>query len=141
MVRAHRNHIRNANSAMWLTIVKQRQLTWTDSDCRLLPSTSTIAICYYQSANVNTHLLVVCTLNQRHYLPTVILSIIWYSITHSLFHSRLKTFLFCKSFPMQPPIFLHDSLHGFPSLFTVIAHPSLLFSFSVLYFLVVGSVR
>ena len=33
------------------------------------------------------------------YLPTVILTIIWYSITHSLFHSRLKTFLFCKSFP------------------------------------------
>jgi len=31
-----------------------------------------------------------------HYLPTVILTIIfWYSITHSLFHSRLKTFLFC----------------------------------------------
>jgi len=25
----------------------------------------------------------------------------WYSITHSLFHSRLKTFLFCKSFPLQ----------------------------------------
>ena len=36
------------------------------------------------------------------YLPTVILTIIWYSITHSLFHSRLKTFLFCKSFPLQP---------------------------------------
>ena len=25
-------------------------------------------------------------------------TIIWYSITHSLFHSRLKTFLFRKSF-------------------------------------------
>jgi len=25
-----------------------------------------------------------------------------FSITHSLFHSRLKTFLFCKSFPPQP---------------------------------------
>ena len=36
------------------------------------------------------------------YLPTVILTIIWYSITHSLYHSRLKTFLFCKSFPLQP---------------------------------------
>ena len=29
---------------------------------------------------------------------TVVLTIIWYSITHSLFHSRLKTFLFRKSF-------------------------------------------
>jgi len=29
-------------------------------------------------------------------------TIMWYSITHSLFHSRLKTFLFCKSFPLQP---------------------------------------
>ena len=28
--------------------------------------------------------------------------IIWYSITHSLFHSRHKTFFFCKSFPLQP---------------------------------------
>ena len=36
------------------------------------------------------------------WLPTVILTIIWYSITHSLFHSRLKTFLLCKSFPLQP---------------------------------------
>jgi len=55
-------------------------------------------------------------------LPTVILTVIWYSITHSLFHSRLKTFLFCKSFP--PPTFfflLQDPLHGFPRLFTVIS--------------------
>ena len=29
----------------------------------------------------------------------------WYSITHSLFHSRLNTFLFCKSFPPQPFLF------------------------------------
>ena len=35
------------------------------------------------------------------YLPTVILTIIWYSITHPLFHSRLKTFS-RKSFPPQP---------------------------------------
>jgi len=40
--------------------------------------------------------------------------IIWYSITHSLFHSRLKTFLFCKSFPPQPFLFLlQDSLQTF----------------------------
>jgi len=53
--------------------------------------------------------------------PTFILTIIWYSITHSLFHSKLKTFLFCKSFPLQPFLFLLQySLHGFPGLFTVI---------------------
>ena len=38
------------------------------------------------------------------------------------FHSRLKTFLFCKSFPLQPFLFLlQDSLNGFPRLFTVIS--------------------
>ena len=63
---------------------------------------------------------------------TVIFTIIRYSITHSLFHSRLKTFLFCKSFPPQPSLFLlRDSLHGFPRLFTVIYEHIcfLLFSF------------
>ena len=29
----------------------------------------------------------------------------WYSVSHPLFHSRLKTFLFCKSFPPQPFLF------------------------------------
>jgi len=44
------------------------------------------------------------------------------SITLSLFHSRLKTFLFRKSFPPQPFLFLlQDSLHGFPGLFTVVS--------------------
>ena len=33
---------------------------------------------------------------------TVILTVIWYYITHSLFLSRLKTFLLCKFFPLQP---------------------------------------
>ena len=32
------------------------------------------------------------------YLPTVILTVIWYFITHSLFLSRLKTFLLYKSY-------------------------------------------
>ena len=45
-----------------------------------------------------------CRILYGHYLPTVILIIIrslsqLYYITHSLFHSRLKTFLFYKSFP------------------------------------------
>jgi len=69
------------------------------------------------------------------YPPTVILAIIWYSITHSLFHSRLKTFLFCKSFPPQLLIFLlQDSLYGFPRLFTVTsAHIRLYFYFFLFY--------
>ena len=77
---------------------------------------------------------------------TVILTIIWYSITHSLFHSRLKTFLFCKSFLTQPFLFLlQDSLGPTWISQTVYcyfwAYPSLLFSFSVLQFIVVVSVR
>ena len=57
-----------------------------------------------------------------------------YSITHSLFHSRLKTSLFCKSFPPQPFLFffrIHykdspDCLLLLLSIFRL-----LLFSFSV----------
>ena len=58
----------------------------------------------------------------------------WYSITHSLFHSRLKSFLFCKSSLPQPFFFLIQvSLCGFPRLFTLLLSISvfLLFSFSV----------
>ena len=65
------------------------------------------------------------------------------SPTH--FHSRLKTFLFCKSFPPQYFLFLlPDSLHGFPGLFTVISEHIcflLLVFFLFLRFLVVVSVR
>jgi len=60
----------------------------------------------------------------------------WYSITHSLFHSRLN--FFCKSFPSQPFLFfLQVSLHGFPqtAYCLLLAYPSLLFLF--LHFLVV----
>jgi len=69
----------------------------------------------------------------------------WYSITHPLFHSRPKTFLLCKS---VPPRSLSFSSSGFttwiPQTFTVTSEHIrlLLFSFfSVLHFLVVGSVR
>jgi len=67
------------------------------------------------------------------YLPTVIL--------YFHFHSRLKTFLFCKSFPPQPFLFLlQDSLHGFPRLFTVISQHIcfVLLVCLFLHFLVVG---
>ena len=54
----------------------------------------------------------------------------WYHITHSLFHSRLKSFLFCKSSLPQPSLFLlQDSLYGFPRVFTVTSEHIRLFTF------------
>ena len=54
----------------------------------------------------------------------------WYSMTHSLFHSRLKSFLFCKSSLHQPFLFLIQvSLYGFPRLFTVTSEHIRLFTF------------
>ena len=54
----------------------------------------------------------------------------WYSIIHSLFHSRLKSFLFCKSSLPQPFLFLlQDSLYGFPRLFTVTSEHIRLYTF------------
>jgi len=65
-----------------------------------------------------------------------------FSIAHSLFHSRLKTFLFCESFPLQPFFFFFRTDYMIPQTFYGYfwAYPFLLFSFSVLHFLVVGSV-
>ena len=54
------------------------------------------------------------------YLPTVILTVIWYSITHSLFLSGLKTFLLFPTVAL-PYFLLKYLLHGFPGLFTVIS--------------------
>ena len=52
------------------------------------------------------------------------------SITHSLFHSRLKSLLFCKSSLPQPFLLLfQDSLYGFPRLFTVTSEHIRLFTF------------
>jgi len=48
---------------------------------------------------VESYTVVIC---QQSYLY-------WYSITHSPFHSRLKTFLFCKSFPLQPFLFFFST--------------------------------
>jgi len=68
-----------------------------------------------------------------------------YSITHSLFHSRVKTFLFRKSFPPQLFLFFFgtdymDSPNCLLLLLSIFR--LLLFSFfPVLHFLVVGSVR
>ena len=40
-------------------------------------------------------------------------------ITHSLFHSRLKTFFFCKSFPLQPFFFFFRTDNMIPQTFMV----------------------
>jgi len=53
----------------------------------------------------------------------------------TLFHSSLKTFFFCKSFPLQPFFFFFSTDYMIPQTFTV--RLFLLFSFSVLHFLVV----
>jgi len=87
------------------------------------------------------------------------------SVTHSLFHSRLKTFLFCKSSPpqrirgfaimryinllltlaltMTQPSFSSSGLTDSTDQFTDSSEHIrfLLLSFSVFHFLVVGSVR
>ena len=67
-----------------------------------------------------------------------------FSITHSLFRSRLKTFLFCKSFPLQPFLFFFRTDYMIPQTFTVTSE-HIRFYFLVfctfLNFLVVGSVR
>jgi len=61
-------------------------------------------------------------------------------------HSRLKSFLFCKSSLPQPFLsLLQDSLYGFPRLFTATSEHIRLFYFLVFFcfytFLVVGYVR
>jgi len=85
---------------------------------------------------VESYTVVIC---QQSYL------LFWYFITHSLFHSRLKTFS-RKSFPPQPFLFLlRDSLHGFPIPDCLLLFLSIfVFYFSVflfLHFLVVLCVR
>ena len=60
----------------------------------------------------------------------------------SLFHPRLKIFLFASPSHRSLRFLLQDRLHGFPGLFTDTSEHIrfLLFSFSVSHFLVVGSV-
>ena len=72
---------------------------------------------------------------------TVTLIIISFFITHSLFHSRLKTF---STNPSHRSLSLSSSglTTRFPRLLlSLLAHLFVLFSFSVLQFLVVVSVR
>jgi len=49
-----------------------------------------------------------------------------FSTTHSLFHSRLKTFLFCKSFSLQPFFFFFRTDYTIPQTFIVASSISFL---------------
>ena len=56
------------------------------------------------------------------FMPLTVTLISYYYqffITHSLFHSRLKTFFFCKSFPLQPLFFFFRTDYMIPQTFTV----------------------
>jgi len=94
---------------------------------------------FYLSGTGLLRLLNECSGSTSRFMPlTVIIIIISFSsITHSLFHSRLKTFLFCKSFTLQPFFFffrtdyMRDSLDFY-------CH---FWAYPFFYFLVVGSVR
>ena len=56
----------------------------------------------------------------------------WFFITHSLFHFRLKTFFFCKSFQLQPFFFFFRTDYMIPRhLLLLLKYLLSLFSFSV----------
>jgi len=79
-------------------------------------------------------------------MPTVILTIIWYSITptHSFIPGLKPSFSANPSHCSPFFLLLKYSLRGFPGLFTVISEHIfllLLVFFPFLHFLVVGSVR
>jgi len=78
-------------------------------------------------------------------MPTVILTIIWYSITHSLFHSRLKTFLLLQILPTAALPFFYLNIHYVDSPDCLLLFLSIsvfyFYFFLFLHFLVVGSVR
>ena len=52
-------------------------------------------------------------------LQSYLLLSVFHHPSSSLFHSRLKTFLFCKSFPLQPFFFFCRTDYMIPQTFTV----------------------
>ena len=86
-----------------------------------------------------------CRILYSLYLPTVILTVIWYSITHSLFLSRLKTLFLYKSFPLQPFLSSYLNIYYMDSpdcLLLFLGISVFYFQFFLfLHFLVVGSLR
>jgi len=92
----------------------------------------------YYYMTVETYTVIIC--QQSYFGPTII----WYSITHSLFHSRFKP----PFLQILPTAAVPFSPSGFTTRIPQIvycyfsAYQFLLFSFFlVLHFLVVGSVR
>ena len=63
------------------------------------------------------------------------------SITPSLFHSRLKTYLFHKSFPTQTPFQPQDWLHGFMTGPFLLSISVFIFSFFIILFCLVPCSR
>jgi len=105
------------------------------------------AACGIESICVNVRFFYRAAL-YGHYLPTVILTIIWYSITHQLFHSRLKTYMclfyvaeikyvcicsFSANHSHRSPFFLFFRIHYMYSPDCLL----LFLSISVFYFLVI----
>jgi len=109
------------------------ELNWTD--CNKSTQLHGASRRVHWSLIWESYTVIIC---QQSYL------LIWYSITHSLFHSRLKTSLFCKSFPPQPFLFLfQDSPHDSPDCLLLFISISIFYVLVVLFLriLVVGSVR
>jgi len=80
----------------------------------------------------------------RLYLPTVILTVIWYSITHSLFHSRLKTSFSANPSHRRPFFFFFRIHYRIPQTVYCYFSAYLFSTFSFFlfsHFLVVGSVQ
>ena len=100
-----------SGSAVYIVKPCSQRTNWTELNCNKSTQLHGASRCVHWSLIRESYTVIIC---QQSYL------LIWYSITHSLFHSRLKTFLFCKSFALQPFLFLIQvSLHGFPRLFTI----------------------
>jgi len=90
-----------------------------------------------QHAHCIVHAVIVLEVLTAESYTVIICQQSYSSIIHSLFHPRLKTFLFCKSFPPQPFLFfsrIHymDSTNSKPSFSANPSHYSLSSSSSAL---------
>ena len=116
---------------------------WAASYDGLMPP---LAACH--CSNIHMHYQCYVGLYLANKLSLLYLSICIANSPHSVGCSlfalnKLKTLLFCKSFPLQPFFFFFSTDYMIPQTFTGTSEHirSLLFSFSALHFLVVGSVR
>jgi len=124
-----------SGSAVYIVKPCSQRTNWTELNCNKSTQLHGASRCVHWSLIRESYTVIIC---QQSYL------LIWYSITHSLFHSRLKTSLFCKSFPPQPFLFLfQDSPHDSPDCLLLFISISIFYVLVVLFLriLVVGSVR